>query len=202
MSEYSSPVSVAFELQRSAIRGTQDAVENGVRAQKNLNEAFVGGFGPARETSERGTDMIRSGIDAYFDAIESAVPAGSGFGELREMMHEGLDAVEKSQLDALGGFEANFDQTADSSAELFDEFLAALDEQVAALLDAHEDLEEQTVDVLERLGNVIEEMQTEVEARGEEMQEQLEAQARAVQEQLEEVAESAEGSVESADLAA
>lgn len=202
MSEYSSPISVAFELQRSAIQGTHEAIENGVQVQKNLNETFVDGFGPARDASERSTDLVRTGVDAYFDAVESTVPAGSGFGEAREMMHEGLDTIEKSQLDAIDGFEANLHESADSSAELLEEFLVALDDQVSTLLDAHEDLEGQTVEALERLEDGIEQLQTEVEARGEEMQEQLEAQANAVQEQLEEVTESVQETVDSNDLAA
>lgn len=202
MSEFSSPMSAVFEFQRSAIQGTHEAIENGVQAQKSLNETFVDGFGPARATSERSTDLARMGIDAYFDAVESAVPAGSGFGEVREMMHESIDTLEKSQLDALDEFEVNLQESAESTAELLDEFLAALDEQVATLLDAHEDLEDQTVEALERLEDSIEELQMELEAQGDEMQKQLEAQANAVREQLEEVTESVQETADSADLAA
>lgn len=202
MSEYSSPVSVAFEFQRNAIRGTCDIMENSVRAQQNLNEAVSDGFGPARNTTERGTDMFRTGLDAYFDAVESAVPAGSGFGELREMMHESLGTFEKSQLDAIEGFETNFDEGTDSAGEMLEEFLSALDDQVTTMLDAHENLEAQTVEALERLEDGIEELLTEVESRGEEMQNQFESQAEAVQEQLEEVTESMQETAESSDLSA
>ena len=202
MSEYSSPISIAFEFQRNAIRGTHDIMENSVRAQQNFNEAVVDGFEPARNTTERGTNLFRTGLDAYFDAIESAAPAGSGFGELREMMHESLDTFEKSQLDVIEGMETNFNESAGSAEEMLEEFLAALEEQVTTLLEAHEDLEDQTVEALERVVDGLEELQTEFEARGEEMQEQLEAQAEAVQEQLEEVTETMQETAETPDLSA
>ena len=189
MSNYSSPISVAFEFQRSALEGTHDAIENSVTAQKQFNNAVFGGFDPARNVSEQSTDLVRTGVDTYFEAIESVVPAGSGFEELHGMMHEQLDMLEESQLDAIDQLETGLHESADSTEQFLDEFLAALDEQVATLLETHDDLEAQTVHALEDLETGIEELQTEFESQGEEIQAQLESQAEAIQEQLEEVTE-------------
>lgn len=202
MSEYTSPVSMAFEFQRNAIEGTHEAVQNSIQMQKNVNETFVGNFDPARDVSERGNDLVRTGIDTYFDAVESTVPAGSGFAEVRTMMHDGLDTLEESQLDVIDQFEANVQESADSNEAFLDEFLTALDDQIATLLENHEQLEEQTVVALEQLEEAIEELLDEFEARGEELQKQLESQAEAVQEQLEDVTESVQGATDVVDSSA
>lgn len=203
MSEYSTPVSIAFEFQRSTIQSAHEVVENGIEAQKQFNAAMVDGFGPARDASERNTDLVRTGVDTYFDAIEAVVPAGSGVEEVRELTHEQLDLFEESQLDAIDQFASGFDESTETTGEMLDEFLSALDEQVTTLLNAHEDLEGQTIEMLERLEDGIEDLQAEFEARGEEMQEQLEAQAEAIQEQLEDVTENVqEAASETTELSA
>ncbi|MFO7927317.1 hypothetical protein [Natronomonas sp.] len=203
MSEYSTPVSVAFEFQRSTIQSAHEVVENGIEAQKQFNAAMVDGFGPARDASERNTDLVRTGVDTYFDAIEAVVPAGSGVDEVREITHEQLNLFEESQLDAIDQLEGGFDESTQTTDEMLDEFLSALNEQVTTLLNAHEDLEGQTIEMLERLEDGIEDLQAEFEARGEEMQEQLEAQAEAIQEQLEDVTENVqEAASETTELSA
>lgn len=203
MSEYSTPVSVAFEFQRSTIQSAHEVVENGIEAQKQFSAAMVDGFGPARDASERNADIVRTGVDTYFDAIEAVVPAGSGVEEVREITHEQLDLFEESQLDAIDQLESGFDESAETTGEMLDEFLSALDEQVTTLLNAHEDLEGQTIEMLERLEDSLEDLQAEFEARGEEMQEQLEAQAEAIQEQLEDVTENVqEAASETTELSA
>lgn len=202
MSEYTSPVTMAFEFQRNAIEGTHEAVENGIQMQKNLNDAFVGNFDPARDVSGRGTDLVRTSIDTYLDALESAVPAGSGLSEIRTMMHDGVDTLEESQLEVIDQFEANVKESAESGEAFLDEFLAALDEQIETLLTNHEQLEEQTVAALEQLEEAVEELQDEFEARGEELQKQLESQAEAVQEQLEDVTESMHDATDVTDASA
>ena len=203
MSDYSTPMSTAFEFPRSAIEGTQDAIQSSVEAQKQFNATMVDGFGPARDASERSNDLVRTGIDSYFDAVQSVLPAGSGLDEAHEMVHEQLDMIEESQHEVIDQFETSLHEGVDSSEEMLDEFLTALEEQVSSLLEAHEDFEGQTLEALEDLEETIEEMQAEVESRGEEMQEQLEAQAEAIQEQLEDVTENVqEAATETAELSA
>lgn len=203
MSEYSSPISIAFELQRSTIEGAQEAIENSVRVQKQFNDTVVDGFGPTREASERSTNLVRTGFDTYFDAMESLMPAGAGIDEVREMTHEQLDLLEEGQLDAIEQFETGVTESADSTAAMLDDFLTALDEQVTTLLESHEDLEAQTIESLERLVESVEDLQSEFEARNEEMQQQLETQAKAIQKQLEDVTENVqEAASETTELSA
>jgi DNA repair exonuclease SbcCD ATPase subunit len=189
MSDTTSPLSVAFEFQRSAVESTHEAIENGVEIQRQFNEAVLEGFGPARDASEQSTDLIRTGVDSYFEAIESVVPASSGIDELHGRLHEQLDTLEESQLEAIEQFETTLHERADSTDELFEEFLATLDEQVTSLLESHDDLEDQTVTALEDLENSIDELQAELDTQGEEIQQQFETQLEAVQQQFEDVTE-------------
>jgi predicted ribosome quality control (RQC) complex YloA/Tae2 family protein len=203
MSNYSSPVSVAFEFQKRALEGTHDAIENSVAVQTQFADAMFGGFDPVRNASEQSTDLVRTGLDTYFEAIEAVVPAESGFEELHGMMHEQLDTLEESQLDAVDQFEANLEESTESTEQFLDEFLDALDEQITMLLETHDDLEAQTVDALDDLEAGIEDLQTEFESQGEEIQAQLESQAEAIQEQLEAVTDDIqEAASETAELSA
>jgi Mg2+ and Co2+ transporter CorA len=188
MSETTSPLSVAFEFQRSAVENTHEAIESGIEAQRQFNEAALD-VTPAREVSEQSTDLVRTGVDSYFQAIESISPESSATETLRARFHEQLDALEESQLDAIEQFETTLGERADATDELLEEFLATLDEQVASFLETHDDLEEQTVAALEDLEQSVDELQTELDAQGEELQEQFEAQLEAVQQQLEDVSE-------------
>jgi DNA anti-recombination protein RmuC len=187
---------MAFEFQRNAIEGAHEAVQNSVQMQQNVGTTVVDSFTPARDVSKRSTDLARTGVEAYFDAVESVAPAGSGLTEVRQTIHEAIDTVEESQLEAIDQFETAFESGTESSEEFLEEFLAALDEQVTTLLENHEDLEAQTVEALEGIEEGIEELRAEFEARGEELQEQLESQAEAVQEQLEDVTEGAQNAAD------
>ena len=75
MSETDSPVSAVFDAQRSAVERTHDVVARSVEMQQNLNDQMLEVVDPARDATERSNDLVRTGFEAYFDAIEAATPA-------------------------------------------------------------------------------------------------------------------------------
>ena len=197
MSQNDSPVRMVFDLQRSTIEGTQDLIQNGVDIQRDLNARFVEGIDPARDATDRSTDLVRTGFETYFDAIEAVVPGDQDvLADVRETVDEQLDTLEESQHEALDQLEENLRDGADSVDEFLGDFLEQLESQVESVLEAHEDLEAQTVEALEDLEGQIQDLQDELEARGDEFQERLEEQFDGIQEQLEEGADSFQRRVE------
>ena len=92
MSENDSPVSAVFELQRNAIEQTHDVVERSVEFQEDVNARVIDSVEPAREVQARSNDLVRTGVEAYFDAIEAAVPCEQAVVvDLRETISEQVE---------------------------------------------------------------------------------------------------------------
>ena len=110
MSENNSPVSVVFDAQRSAVEGTHDVVARGVEMQQNLNDQMLEAVDPARDVTERSNDLVRTGFEAYFDAIEAASPTDRDVvADLRDTVDDQLDTLEDSQTDAFDALEENLE---------------------------------------------------------------------------------------------
>ncbi len=196
MSAINSPVSVVFDIQRTAIEQTHESFVRGVEVQQELGESVLD-FGPAKQANEQGFEAVRSGLDVYFDALATVGPAQEALvADLRETVDEQLDTLEGSQVEAIETLEANLEEGSESVDELVDEFLLALDEQVDALLDAHADVEGQTIEAVETLVASLEDLQAEFEGQREEVAAQIEDQVTEIQEQVEDVTAEAVDAVE------
>ena len=197
MSENTSPINTVFEFQRSTIEQTHETLRRGVEFQQDLSETVVGSFDPVRGAQQRSQDLVRTGFDTYFDAVESAVPGDQEIvTEFRETIEERLDTLEGSQLDAVDAFEQNLEEGTDAVDELLEDFLESLDEQIASLLESHEEIEDQTVDALETLEEQIADPQDELEERREAVSGQLEEQIDDLSGQLEEGTDTLQGRIE------
>lgn len=168
MSETASPVGIAFDLQRSAIEQTRDAVVRGVEAQQAFGEAVVD-FDSAREVNERSFEALSTFVDVYFDAVGAAAPGGQELvADYRAAVDDQIETLETNQVDALETFEANVREGSEAADELTEEFLATLDEQFEAVLAAHEDAEAETVEALDEVEDAVDEVFEEFDALSEE----------------------------------
>lgn len=61
MSEYTTPISTAFELQRSTIKQGQRVFEHSVEMQQNMNQAFLGNMG-TQEDAQRQSEIGRAHV--------------------------------------------------------------------------------------------------------------------------------------------
>jgi len=167
MSEHTTPIGIVFDLQRTAIEGTHEAVTRTIEAQQAFGQALVD-FGSAKQMNEHGYETVRSFVDAYFGVVESAMSAQTELlDDARAAVDEQLDTLEATQVDAIEAFEGSVDNEAD---ELVEEFVAALDRGFEAALDAHEDVEAQTVEAFEGVEGNLEELQAEYEEQVAEIQ--------------------------------
>lgn len=185
-STFTTPVSTAFEMQRSAIEQSQQAIESSVEFQKRLNAAALDGF-EVTEEAQRGTvEMTENAVHSYLDVLEATVPgAGSVTGQVRENVDEGFDSLYEAHEEAFDVTEDEFAKGVAAYDELAVDYLVALNDQIETLLEAHEDVEGQTVETFQQAEGQFEEMQAQFEAQGEEMQAQFEAQTERFQEQFE-----------------
>lgn len=187
MSEPNSPVSVVFDLQRNAIEQTHKAVTRGVETQQHFGETLVD-FEPAKQTTERSYEAVRTVGDVYFDAVESAMPGQQDLlADVRAAVDDQLDTLEATQVETIEAVETNVQEASAAADDSRAEFITALDEQFEAVLDAHEAIEAQTVEAFDGVEGDLEALQAEFEAHSEEAAEQSEAQLKQFTEQLAEL---------------
>ena len=94
MAELTSPVTTTFEMQREAIEQGQQAIEQGIEFQQNMNEAFLGSFESQESAQRRTVELTQSVLHGYFDAVEGIIPgADSTLDELRETVDEQYDVL-------------------------------------------------------------------------------------------------------------
>lgn len=168
------PITTAFELQRRTLEQSQQALEQSIEFQKQLNDAITGGMGSQAEAQQRSVDVTRSAMESYLDTIESNVPgAGAGVAQVREAMEEQFVAVKEAQEEAQEMSTEGIDEYEDLS----EQYLDALGDQMDMLYEAHADMEAQTQDFLndteEQLDSLREEASEQAQEQIERIQEQM-----------------------------
>jgi len=175
-----------FDVQRTAIEQSQDAFEQTVDAQQQFVESMMD-FGTAKQLNDRGFETAHSMVDAYFDALESAMPGddASVLEDVHGMMVDQLDAAETTQNEALEAFEASVEDSMKLTDENLEAFVEALDEQVDAMLEVHGDVETETLAAVEDFETSLEDLQAQVT----EMQQQIDDASSEIVDSTEEMVE-------------
>ena len=98
------------------------------------------------------------------DAVAANVPGSdAAVQEVREAVDEGYDALLENHAEAFEAVAAEFEDNAGAFEDLSADYLEALDEQIALLVEAHEDLEAQSVEAIEQAAEGFEELQAQLE---------------------------------------
>ncbi|MFC7155966.1 hypothetical protein ACFQPA_10915 [Halomarina halobia] len=186
MSEYTTPISTAFELQRTTIKQGQRAFERSLEFQRNVNESVLDNLDNQEEAQRNSVELSRSAIHTYLDAVETAFPgSGSNVSEIRRAVDKQFGALLDAHSEAFATTEGEFEKSLDSYDEFSEEYLDALNEQLDLLLDAHQDIERQTVETFDQAMNQFERLQQQMESQAEEAQAQFQEQAEQFQSRFE-----------------
>lgn len=146
----SEPITTVFDVQRSAIEQSQSALKQTIDLQKRSSESLLRTLETAADASEQGNDLTKTAVDTYFDALEAAVPGTSeGVEELRASVHEQIEVGEDVQAESWEAVRELAEQNADAAGEFADNYAAVVDDSFDAFLEAHEQVEEQTVSAAE-----------------------------------------------------
>lgn len=178
MTSYTTSITTAFDLQRSTIEQSQQALSNTVEFQKRFNDVVLDSVGTVEETQQQGLELTRTAIHNYLDAVETTVPGAADsldLDEIRATVDEQFAQLASSHAEAFDAYEAQLSEGADAYDEFTTDYLAAVNEQIDRLLEAHEDVEAQTVETLEGLEAQIEDVQAQVEDVQQTAQDSLEA---------------------------
>ena len=182
MSQYTTPVTTAFEMQRATIEQSQRAFEQSIEFQKNVNEAFIGSLDSQESAQRRGVELAQTAVHNYLDTVKSTVPGvAPTVEEIRTAVDEQYDFLLENHAEAFENVESELVEGADTYDEMTGDVVDALDEQIDLLVEAHEDLEDQSVEAVTQWGEQLEGLQDQVEEVQEEVREVQEQAADAVE---------------------
>ena len=173
MGEDSNPFEPAFELQRQAIQGSQQAMRQSLTFQQQLNRALLTGFESSVDLNERGAETARQALHTTLDMVENMVPGATpGVDQVRMAIDEQFDMANEAGQQAVEAAESGVTDVEETS----ESYLEAVDEQVDTLLTAHRDFEEQTLTFLEDTEAQLEAMQAQTEGRLDDQLDQVQRQ--------------------------
>lgn len=158
MTEYTDPVTTAFEIQRTAVEQTHEALVRSADAQRQAAETAMGGLETWESLQSRGTEASRAGLHAYLDAVEEALPEGeaTSLEEAREAVDESFDQIEDLQAETWETVTDAVEESLDVYDEAADDYVEAVEDGFDAFLDAHEQVERQVTDATEVAADAVE----------------------------------------------
>lgn len=181
MTDYTTPIETTFELQRRTLTGSQQAIENGIDLQKQIAGATIDALDAHESTQRRAVELLQKSVHRTLDAAE-ALPGGEGTtDDVREVVDEQYEELFAAHEEAFEAITTELEAGVDAYDDLSAEYLETLDEQLALLAQAHEELESQSITATEQVDEQIGELQEQVED---------------VQEQIRDVSEQAADAIE------
>jgi predicted flap endonuclease-1-like 5' DNA nuclease len=124
MTNATTPIQAAFEMQRETIKQTQQLFEQSLELQQNALEAFMhNGISAQRSAQKQATELVQQLANAQYDAIESAVDED----EIRAAMDEQFEQNARLTQQLLN---AQFEQGAELFQQLFNAQLDAVESAV------------------------------------------------------------------------
>jgi predicted flap endonuclease-1-like 5' DNA nuclease len=179
MTEATTPIEAAFEVQRQTIEHGQQLFEQTLDAQQRGAETILRNvFAAQRSAQQQGLDVTRQLVDAQADAFGSVVDEG-----FQATVDQQLAEVSELQDDALDQFEAELLGAIEDLTDQQREFVA---QSVRAILEAHDEVEQGTVEGVQQAQAATESVQENAEGVARDVQDAAEGVARNVQDAAEE----------------
>jgi hypothetical protein len=149
MSQADTPMKTVFDMQRTAVEQSHEAVSQLFETGKRTNQTYLDAMKTAVAATDGSADVAKTAVDAYFDALEATVPAAEGMDDLRETVHEQVDAGAELQGETLEAVTELAEGNAETAEQFADSYEAAVDDSFDEFLAAHEQFESRTLDAAE-----------------------------------------------------
>ncbi|WP_276997358.1 hypothetical protein [Haloquadratum walsbyi] len=119
------PLSSMFEMQRTYIEASRQAVTQSIEFQKEAAEAVIESFDPTASAQQDGVEMTRRAFHAAIDGMEPGLPADTTE-ELRSAVDDQYDAL----VEVHGETWESLEDTAEDAIEGYDELTETQTEMV------------------------------------------------------------------------
>ena len=170
MVDYTNPITTTFELQRKTLKQGQKALEQGVELQQEMAQSTVDMVDSSESAQRHAVDFQHKTAHAALDNVEQMVPGSeASIVQVREFVDEQFEFLLENHAEAFDTLRGELKDGVEAHGELSDDYLETVEEQLSLLLQAHEDLESQSIEMTEQ----VEEQMDIVEEQVEEFQTQV-----------------------------
>lgn len=157
MSEAQNPYTTLFEMQRRTLVQGQRTLEQGMRMQQQMTDAFLDTMDSQKETQKKGVGVMKSATDAYFNAVESMMPGDeTPFEDVHTAVDDQFEAFDEVHSQMWDAFERNARENADAYENVGDRYLSLWNDSLDFVLEANRQFEDQSVALTETLEEELE----------------------------------------------
>lgn len=181
MTDYTTPITTTFELQRRTLAQGQRAIEGSIQFQREMANAAIDTLELQEASQRQAVEFLQDSVHRTLDAFEGIPGAAGMTDEIRTTVDEQYEELLEGHAEAFDTVESEFGGSLDAYDEMTAEYLDTLDEQLDTLLEAHEEFEHQSIEATQQVGEQVEELQEQVED---------------VQQQIQDVSEQAADAIE------
>lgn len=174
-SRSTNPFLSLFDVQRTAIRQSQQALKQGIALQRTANRAALNGLLGQEALQRQGTEVVQAAVHGYLQSVAALTGADQPAPRPRAI-DEQFARLKWSQSEIFATLERELERGVESFEALSAEYVDAVDEQTDRALDTLDTIEDQTADDLDQLQEQFGEQVREGFARTQEVQLQLEEQ--------------------------
>jgi len=152
MTLYATPLTAAFEIQRAAIEGGKGVLEAGVELQEGCHDSVVTGLQSQENFQRRLLSMQQVAVHRIARRLERETPGPPNLNrELLEIADEQYAQLYENHDDLYDGLTDELENGSEAWSEVTADTLEVLEEQLNFLLDASEQLEDQSLEAAEQL---------------------------------------------------
>lgn len=157
MVDYTNPVTTTFELQRKTLKQGQKALEQTVELQQEMAQGTVELIDSSEVAQRHAVDFQHKTAHTALDNVEQMLPGSeASMEQVREFVDEQFQFLLENHADAFEALRGELENGVDAHGELSDDYLETVDEQLSLLLQAHEDLETQSIEMSEQVEQQVE----------------------------------------------
>lgn len=138
------PMAALFEAQRESIRNGQSAMKRSAEIQRRTLDAYTGSLEAQKSAQQRSVAVSHGMIEAYLDGVHSMTPGDTAWvDDIRTVVEESYDAFNQMHEESWIAYEELVEENVEAIDDLSEESLALLDDSIAAVLEAHSQMESQ-----------------------------------------------------------
>jgi len=157
-------VTATFEFQRRLLEQNRAVLEQSIAAGTRSTEGVVDGVAGRESVGRRAVELQRETVHAALDALEASVPgAEEATAGIRASVDEQFDQLLAVHEEAFENVTVQLQDGAEAYDEFTRDYLAAVDEQLGLVAEAHKQLEAESVEATERLAAQLEQLREQVQ---------------------------------------
>ncbi|MFC6716616.1 helix-hairpin-helix domain-containing protein [Natrialbaceae archaeon GCM10025810] len=202
MSQSESPVRALFDVQRTAIKQSQQAIKQGLAVQRSTDKLTKNTLKAQESVQRQGLELAQATAHSYFGAAAAFASAGqSGGQQIHSEAQQGSPTqaidqtfaqLKETHSEFYDTLERELDRGIDSFDDLSEEYVEALDEQVDGLMESTRTVEDQTTENVSEFSQSLHEQLERTQEIQEQLEEEFERQTQQAEQLLERQAEQAE----------